>query len=58
VRRLARDARVQNDQLREWRFTRLLEQVVRQKEQIRQALLKDDQGDSADPPPDEPPASD
>jgi two-component system chemotaxis response regulator CheB len=40
ARRLIRDARSQNDAVREWRFTRLYEQVEAQKEQVRQALLK------------------
>jgi len=40
ARRLIRDAQAQNDAVREWRFTRLYEQVKEQKEQVRQALLK------------------
>ncbi len=46
VRRLVRDARVQNDTGRAWRFTRLFEQVEQQKEQVRLAMLKDDSDDS------------
>ena len=40
--RLARDARKLNDQTGERRFTQLIEQAERRKEQIRQALLKDE----------------
>jgi two-component system chemotaxis response regulator CheB len=53
ARRLMRDARAQNDAVREWRFTRLFEQVEQQKEQVRQTLLKNDADSEPERPVDE-----
>jgi len=39
--------------VREWRFTRLFDQVEQQKEQVRQALLKNDVDSEAERPVDE-----